>query len=908
METRNANRSGGDRPEGSHLGLAAAGAPLWRKAPVLLLRYPEILLATATTAFILAIVTAAHPLFLSAAGTAAVTAHTEDLPSPLAGVRIAQYGPIPGQSLEESTAKRSDALAQLFAGIDGVGDPLVTTLGVAPRLTAATGAGRAWTVQLMSRTHAVEHLDHEAGTPGDHGVWVPNFIARDLELSPGDDIVLSNGPDRARTEIAGIYRGLLFGRPTDYWETLSEYIYPPAGDDDPPPQFLIAGPQLFYELDNELHDSRPLVRWEFPLERGRVSLTDAEQLVDDVRSVGAQIDDGGSAAGTLFSFAEFFTPLPDLVESAAQTVGGIEGTIGLLSVASTVVAVIMIAAACIYGVRRRRVEISLLIARGMSPLMLGGRAALEAAPIVAAGMLLGWAAAAPLIRWIGPSEVFGPRAVGGALGRVIAIGAVALLIIFVVSAVAARREGELSLGRIPGAIARVPWELVLLLLAAGAFYEVTARDVAPVESGDAPVQLDVFLILFPILLMTAASGMLTRLLARLLPRMRTFGSSWPAAAYLASRRIASAPRLAHTLIAGSALAIGILFFASTLHRSVEATTAAKAHIATGSDVSAELFTSTVVPDDLPFPHTTVGRLQQISLSSSDARATLLVIDANTFGRAAFWDTGLADQSLDELLGQLNDGEGGLLPAVVTGAGLKAGDQTTLELFNTTLQLDVQAGLDAWPGMEANAPTVVVADDALRETLEATGESLEGAGVVQELWAKGDPDRILLALDDAGVSLAFVTTAERVGTTPGLLATRWTFSYLEALAIAGGVAILAGMLLYLQARQRSGVLALALAARMGLGGRANRLSAALELGFMLMTALAIGVAVALVAALLTYGRFDLVPELPPAPLLKVPLAPIGVTAGALVLAAWLGAVRMHRTARRANVVEVLRLAE
>jgi putative ABC transport system permease protein len=907
VETRNGDRSDGDRP-GSNLGLATAGAPLWRKAPVLLLRYPEILVATATTAVILAIATAAHPLFLAGAGTAAVTAHTEALPSALAGVRIAQYGPIPGLSLEESTAERSDALAQLFSGMKGVGDPLVTRLGVAPQLTATTGAGRAWTVRLMSRTQAIEHVDHVAGTPGDDGVWVPDFIARDLELRPGDGIVLSKGSERARTEIAGVYRGLLFGRPTDYWETLSEYIYAPAGDDDPPPQFLIAGPQLFHELDGELRDRRPLVRWEFPLERAQVSLTDAEQLVADLRSVAAEIEDGQSAAATMFSFAEFFTPLPDLVESAAQTVAGIEGTIGLLSLASTVVALMMIAAACIYGVRRRRVEISLLIARGMSPLMLGGRAALEAAPVVAAAMLLGWMTAVPLMGWIGPSDVFGGGVVGGALGRVIVIGVVALLIIFVVSAVAAAREGELSLGRIPGAIARVPWELVVLLLAAGALYEVTARDVAAVESGDAQVKLDVFLVLFPILFMAAASGILTRLLARLLPRVRTIGREWPTAAYLASRRIASAPRLAHTLIAASALAVGILLFASTLARSVEATTAAKAHIATGSDVSAELFTSTVVPDDLPFPHTTVGRLQQMSLSSTDARATLLVVDPDTFGRAAFWDTGLAGQSLHELLGKLSDGEGELLPAVVTRAGLREGDETTLELFNTTLQLDVRAGLDAWPGMEANAPTVVVADDALRQTLEATGESLEGAGIVQELWAKGDPDFILSALDKAGVSLLFVTTAERVGTTPGLLATRWTFSYLQALAIAGGVAILAGMLLYLQARQRSGALAFALAARMGLGGRANRLSAAIELGFMLMIALVIGVAVALVAALLTYGRFDLLPELPPPPLLKIPLAVIAVTAAALVLAAWLGAVRMHRIARRANVVEVLRLAE
>jgi hypothetical protein len=149
VDITNATGPAGDRPEASARPLSAAAVPLWRKAPVLLLRYPEILAATAITAFLLAIATTAGTLFLAAAGTAAIGAHSEDLVSPVSAVRVAQYGAVPGLSLEESTARRSGALSEAFAGVAGLGDPIVTTLGVAPRLSAPSGTGRSWLVQLV---------------------------------------------------------------------------------------------------------------------------------------------------------------------------------------------------------------------------------------------------------------------------------------------------------------------------------------------------------------------------------------------------------------------------------------------------------------------------------------------------------------------------------------------------------------------------------------------------------------------------------------------------------------------------------------------------------------------------------------------------------------------------------------
>jgi hypothetical protein len=180
--------------------------PLWSKAPLLLIRYPEILLAVAATAMILAVASAANPLFLSAAGAASIAAQTRDLPPLAAGVRIAQYGTIEGLSLEESTAERTHAIEDLFTGVDGLGDPVVTSLGVTPRLTSSAGGGRTWTVKLVTRTAAIDHVEALTGAPGNDGVWVPDFVADDLNLAPGDDVVLSNGPGRATTQVAGVSR------------------------------------------------------------------------------------------------------------------------------------------------------------------------------------------------------------------------------------------------------------------------------------------------------------------------------------------------------------------------------------------------------------------------------------------------------------------------------------------------------------------------------------------------------------------------------------------------------------------------------------------------------------------------------------------------------------------------------
>lgn len=61
--------------------------------------------------------------------------------------------------------------------------------------------------------------------------------------------------------------------------------------------------------------------------------------------------------------------------------------------------------------------------------------------------------------------------------------------------------------------------------------------------------------------------------------------SWPAASYLAVRRLARARAAALGLVAATAVAVGVLAYASTMDRSLQATLEAKAHTYVGSDVA-----------------------------------------------------------------------------------------------------------------------------------------------------------------------------------------------------------------------------------------------------------------------------------------------------------------------------------
>ena len=152
------------------------------------------------------------------------------------------------------------------------------------------------------------------------------------------------------------------------------------------------------------------------------------------------------------------------------------------------------------------------------------------------------------------------------------------------------------------------------------------------------------------------------------------------------------------------------------------------------------------------------------------------------------------------------------------------------------------------------------------------------------------------------------TAAEVEDIPYISAAIDTFLVVNALGLIAALLVAAGMLMYLEARQRSQVVSYALSARMGMTHGQHRRALLLELGTMLLWGLAVGLALALVVSHVTVPKLDPIPTIPPDPILVIPIALIVGTLAAAAAFAWIGAAITNRRARATDLAEVMRVAE
>jgi putative ABC transport system permease protein len=910
--------------------------PLWRKSLLLLLRYPEILLALIVSAAILAIAAGSGSLFLSSASSAALREEALKVEPATAGVTVREDV---NTATEQETTARDSALRAALGSEPALGPPVTTLLTDVMKVVNPTSSKPSLSGRLITRTDAFGRVELIDGG-GTDGVWVSDYHARELGLRPGDQVVLQatgfrstagifgyKTRGRAPARVAGIYRILAASPPTDYWQPLYEYIYSPTGNAVLPP-FVIAPRALFYELNSRIRlggqvSNVATTQWEYPLETEGLTLSKARRLASKLDVIGHELeaeaegvfvlnprtrDENGEASRFApFSFPSTNTVLPDLIEGARETVGGIAAPVRLMSLAGVGIALVMIAAAAAFSVRRRRAEALLLSARGIGAGAFAVKAALEAIGPIGAGAAIGWLASIPLLKALGPGDVLDEGVAVRALWQVVVVSVIAVVLVAVVATVAEHREGEVAGPRTLTRVKAWWWTALLWVLAAIAYGVLLSGSLAPVSTEGDGASVDVVVLIFPIVMIAAGAITAAQVLVRVLPSLKGAGSRLSTPLYLALRRLAAANRIALALVASSALAIGVLIYAGAMVASVEATAQAKASVSTGSDVAGVLQIGARVPDDLPFPTTEVDRLEDVSLAESEIPVELLIVDTGSLPDAVHWEADFAASSLDDLVTTIKAPREGALPVIAVGRE-GGGDAATLQLFTAEVPLEIVARASAFPGMNAEGATLIASSSAVGRLPEDQRATLEGASKVHEVWARGDPSQIVDALNDRNVAMIAVHTAEEARATPGLRAAAWTFSYLQAVAVGGGLIVIAGMLLYLQARQRAGILSFALARRMGLRSRAFRVSVAVEVGVMLLASLVIGTGLSLIAVFLVYKRFDILPSLPPDPLFRVPVITFALAAVGLIAAAAVAGRVTERRARSANVAENLRLAE
>ncbi len=882
----------------SDRGQLSAGGPLWRKAPFLLLRYPSLFAAIAAAALVLGLITAAAPLYLSSAGTGALVEQFRSVTPSTAGLTVAQYGRVDGATIAASLDLRTEALDTATGAVESLGSATRSLIGTTVTIGDPNSGVEG---RVAARTGAADHLDFLEGPEGD-GFFVSRVQAVTLNLDLGEHVTLTTGQSPpVEIRVAGIYEDLSALPITAFWQPIGGAIYG-AGDQVPPP-LILGSIDAASELDETLGDRRPLQRWEYPLAID-LSLEQAEILATELRALEARLDDGSGALARILPFSEHFTVLPDLVNSANDTVTGVRSPVSMMGLGGRLVALVVIAAAGVYGIRRRRIEAAVLGARGMGPAAMGVKSAIEAIGPIAIGVITGWGLASVAVRFFGPSGSLPSTAYVDALGSTVISGVIAVVVVGIVAAVAARREADGAFTRM-APLGQVPWELGVMVLAGLSFYQLDAKGLVSAD-GNAPPKIDLFMLMFPILFIAAGAGLATKGLSMALPRLKELGREAGAPLYLATRRLASAPRLALMLVTASSLAIGVLAYAGILVGSVEATADAKARVSVGSDFAAQVNQGASLPTELSTPATIVTQYDLVQAAGTDQAVTILAVDPMKFAEVAYWSHDFSGRSLAQLMSLISDGDGDL-PVIVVG------DENSqvangLDLYSASVPVEIVDQPSGFPGMNVRQPTVVADAGLLEQAFEDNQGSIGSAQRTDLLWARGDADEISATLRASSIPFGLERSAERAKNTPTLLAVSWTFQFLQALGIITGFVVLAGMLLYLQSRQRAGIVSFALARRMGLKASAYRSSVAIELAALLGSSLLIGTALAFISGRIIYGRFDLLPELPPAPLWRVPVLVIVATGVALGLAALFGAWRVQRTAQSATVSEVLRLAE
>jgi putative ABC transport system permease protein len=866
------------------------------------LRFPSILFALIAATTILGATTAAAPLMLSSAGNAAIQQEVDQLGEDQVGLTYNAFGFIQRSSFGPANQQVTSA----GAAIPRLADPTLTVEGSATQIENLHGDESS--VRLLFRTGALSNVKKLTPDRGIEGVWISDTNAEELRVGPGDKITIDRLDVENTMTIAGIYRNLGAEPISEYWAPLTFHIVNPTPNQPPLYPYLIMNMGKLLDVSEGL-GQQATFSWHFPMPWKNPTLPEASRVADTFADARLEASDPLTDVGralkniTQYSSLDVHSTLPQAITNSQETVTAIEGPVLLISLAGRIVALAVIAAAGLFSYTRRRVEARLLSAQGRTPWWQGAKAAAEALVPVALGGVIGWLGGQALVRLAGPSNSISAGVPLEAFKEVGWWMLLAVALLGVVYGVAAHQESQLGSSRLRQVFGRVPWELVLLVLALASLYEVRTREGAIVQSADQAAQIDLFLLAFPFLFLAAVSGLATRGLKGLLSRSRNAtdkGSAW---IYLAARRFAGGQKVGFLLITASAIAIGVFIYSATLVATTSATVRSKAQVLAGSDVAAALQNFEQLSDDFPFPYTRIS-MSGGNLLPSDDPIDILAVDPETFERGAFWDGSFSDRSLDDLLTELQQ-DGPRLPVILVAQNSPR--ESTLNTRGVDMPVTVVDTAMAWPGMSPNRGFMVVDLDTFNRIAVASGASQTDFAAVEEIWVKGDHDAIFDTFEELGIVINQSRSAADIQEAPSLRSLSWTFGFLQALGVMAGLIAIVGLVLYLQSRQQAREVSYALARRMGLTRGSHRMAIGAELLAMLVTSTLIGGVTAVGAAWLVASEIDPLPGLPPGALFRIP-TPILLAAPAVALVvALLGAWRVQRRADRMNVAEVMRLA-
>ena len=902
------------------------GSPLWRKAPLALVRYPGLLAAVMVGALLLSLVAAAFPLFLSRSegdllrttiSDPTIGRHGAGLFYSVTNVRFNEKAERRGELL---TDRLDEEFGRIAAEGPDLGSPVRFVFGAGVLVTLpGEGNPESGSVygRIFSGTDAEKYVEVIDGD-GSNGAMVPDSVAAPLGVGPGDLIQLTG---KLTLRVGGVYRALYKSPRSGYWSPWSEQIYRPCPLCPELPQFILVGPEDAVRLTRELHDSE-----ERDLDYGWVApIADLSLDVDEARDVRAyaarvldEVSDRKSRLGRLFQCCgraygigfffgrrdtEFRSSMPIVLREVERRGAAIEGPLRLLLIAGLGVAAAVVAAAAAFAVAGRRTEAAFLHARGWGPVRFAMKATVEAAIPIIVGTAIGLGTASWLIAVFGPEGPVAPSARTVSISWAAAAGAAGLLDLGVVSGVSFIRTFEVhSLKR---RLAWVPWEILAIVGALLVLSRLNSGG-ALIEDPDLNIlRPSALLLLFPVLFVAGFATLGARILVEVLRRTGSRASGRSPVTYLTFHRLTGLPKLTVLLVAAAALCLGIFIDSQTMVRSLRATVNAKAGVFVGSDLQVLIDSNAPVQQRFPLPITRATRVKYAgSLSPGDVPFDMVGIDPETIVGAAFWDDSFSDDSLGDLVARLPSESGPLPVLLVQGEG----DPTAMAIAQIETPIEVVGTANAFPGVSSDDPVLVVDARSLERRLGAGGNPLDRPSARTEYWIAGDTDEALASVGELEAYPLGTLTAEQVKDVPFIAAAIDTFAMLNVLGLAAAVLVIGVLVVYLQARQRARSVSNVLSMRMGMRGGQARAALVLELAAMLLAAFVLGASMGMVAVGLIAPLLDPLQTIPPPPLFDAPIAVVLWTLVGVLAVSVAGGWFVHRRAATVDLGEVLRVAE
>lgn len=911
-----ARRSMADRVRAALVTLRTAP---WRRAPRLLWGHWGVVLTVAGACAVVAAAAAAVPLYLSSVGSAAVSLQVDERCPRDTGVT---------QSFQlTSSAVLDDTRADPFVSLRDQLQPASRWARVEGMTLLGSDPAEDTDATLLMRDGAADHVEVLDGPVG-AGAWITDRAAERTGLQPGDTASL-NGIE---VPVAAVYRDVAGTTVDDYWCSNGDLLLLEVrgGDLVLPPPVVLVDEADFSSIVEQLEEvevsgaweapAARLTAWEAPLAED-LTLADLTGLVPTLAcrtptsaALGWCEDGERPPVGTRRNrdfttdeiradddadFVERYlhSHLPFVIRRAEAIQTSVGGGVWPVAGFAALAGIGLVAASASLWFDRRRREVTLLTVRGVSPAGLGLKAALELAAPALVGCAAGIALAYGMVAWLGPSPAIEPGALGEAAlaGGVAFLAAAAttwLVVLVRIRSRDGRRPRRLPLGA-------VPWELALAWATMVSYRRLGDWGV-PVGRGANVSRVDVWGLLFPVLFLVTAVAMLSRLLGLTVRPLRAGSRAWPTSLYLAVRRVARYRVAVLGLVAASALAAGVLGYAATMNRSLDATLETKATTFVGSDVAARVADDVTVPPSLDDRATLVHIHQDAWIDvGGHEEIAVIALDPATFDRAAHWDATFSGESLGEILEALAAPPlGERVPGVVVGIDAADVSDVGIEEIGTTrFQVEQVAAVDAFPGMRKPEPTVFVSSDALA--------ALDIGPGATEVWIRGERESAVRVFEESGTAFHEDRRRDDVADGAAFVTVTWTFGFMQSLGISAGLLGLGGVAVYLDARRRDRLLGYAFMRRMGLRGSQHRRALLVELGASVVVGCWVGLALAVAAAWFAHGRVDPVPTFEPEPLLRPALAVVLGLAAASVVITVAAAAFAQRRVDRDDPVEVLR---